>query len=265
MLFCSQICNETYKGSACCVRQSASSAERSVSLKGLYLPEFLPHNSLTECEPWLMYTGLMRVNTDDQAGPASNWLLVKKPGLVLATAWAGASRFVKKTAKTDFHQGGASQPRQTPGLHTDAGLWLVSCWYTWSLIGQNTHLTPGDIGPWVGCWDSDLRLSRDEMPQIRPEMTHYTPRPLSWDTGICSCVLSVYNWRKNAAQFQFKLKSPYNVTTGVWTFRNPSHIQNMQCIDKFSTFNIMSCVQRILGNDRHDLCPYWHSPWLGGW
>ena len=195
VLFCSQLCYETYKGSAC-VRQSASSAERSLSLKGLYLPEFLPRNSLTECEPWLMNRGLMCVNTDDQTrAPPLIDCWWKSPALYwpLATAWAGASRFVKKRAKTDFHQGGASQPRQTPGLHTDAGLWLVSWWYPWPLIGQNTHfrLTPGDIGPWVGCWDSDLRLSRDEMPQIRPEMTHYTPRPSSGYRTVFLCVVSV--------------------------------------------------------------------------
>ena len=171
--------------------------------------------------------------------PASNWLLRKKPGLVLVSRHRLGWRKQVCEEKSQDRLSPGRRLRQTQMLCSDwsaagnPGLWLVST-LAWSW--PRVTLVHG--------WDAeagDPRLSRDEMPQIRPEMTHYThyaPRPLSQKyTKLCSCMLPVYNLRKNAAQFQIKLKSPYNVTTGVWTFRNPSHshIRNMQCIDKFST------------------------------
>ena len=187
--------------------------------------------------------------------PALYWPL---PGLEQAGLW-------RKQPRPTFTRAAPVRHRQTLGVHTDAGLWLVSCGYPWPLIGQKTHLTRVTL---VHGWDAGTLIwDYRAMKCLKLDQKWHIIHLALWagDTGMCSCVLSVYNWRKNAAQFQFKLKSPYNVTTGVWTFRNPSHIQNMQCIDKFSRYNIMSCVQGILGNDRHDLCPYWHYPWLGGW
>ena len=169
--------------------------------------------------------------------PAFNWLLRKKPGLVLVS-WPrlGWRKQVCEEKSQDRLSPGR-RLRQTQMLCSDwsaagnPGLWLVST-LAWSW--PRVTLVHG--------WDAgagDPRLPRDEMPQIRPEMTHYThythalwARNKQNSVPVC-CQCTIYV----KTQHNFKLKSPYNVTTGVWTFRNPSHshIRNMQCIDKFST------------------------------
>ena len=187
--------------------------------------------------------------------PALYWPL---PGLEQAGLWRKEPRptFTRAAPHGPDRRRVSTQMLASDWSAADIpGLWLVRT-LTWPRV---TLVHGWDAGTLI--WDYRA------MKCLKLDQKWHIIHLALWagDTGMCSCVLSVYNWRKNAAQFQFKLKRPYNVTTGVWTFRNPSHIQNMQCIDKFSTYNIMSCVQGILGNDRHDLCPYWHSPWLCGW
>ena len=212
-----------YKGSAH-VRQTAV-AERSLSLKGLYLPGFLSRISLTECEPWLMTrSGVMCVNTDDQVWPPAPPIIDccgKSPALcwpaALATAWW--KQVCEEKSQDRLSPG--RRLRQTQMLCSDwstagnPGLWLVRT-LAWSW--PRVTLVHG--------WEAeacDPRLSHDEMPQIRPEMTHYThytPRPLSqkYYTKLCSCMFPGYNLRKNAAQFQIKFKSPLQRYNGRLNF-----------------------------------------------